>query len=224
MMASEAGFDVAAFCRDCHVADVERFIERCCALYDVLVMTNKQYNLTRIDSPEGYWTKHVADSLAIAKYYPELAQKHLRMADIGCGAGFPALVLALAFPKLWIMAVDSTGKKIKFVQQAAAILELKNLRTTHGRAGELNRLEDWKEYYQVITARAVAPAAKIYGETANMLDPLDGRYILYKTPEHVQADLPEMTALTTAEGLSWGCSEEFELPNQAGRRQFLHSN
>lgn len=223
-MTAEAGFDVAAFCRTCNVAEPDRFLERCCTLYDVLAMTNKQYNLTRIDSPEGYWAKHIADSLAIAKYYPELSRERLRVADIGCGAGFPSLVLALAFPNLWIMAIDSTGKKIKFVQQAAAILELKNLRTTHGRAGELNRLDEWQGYYQVITARAVAPAARVYSETKNMLDSRRGRYILYKTPEHVMADLAEMNSLTAGSGMTWSGSEEFELPNRAGRRQFLHSN
>lgn len=224
MKTEEAGFDIAAFCRACGVPDVEHFLERCCVLYDVLVMTNKQYNLTRIDSPEGYWTKHIADSLSIARYYPALTRERLRVADIGCGAGFPSLVLALAFPNLWIMAIDSTGKKIKFVQQTASILELKNLRTTHGRAGELNRLDEWKDYYHVITARAVAPAAKIHGETRNMLKRGEGRYILYKTPEYVAADLGEMNALTGVSGTTWGATEEFDLPNQAGRRQFLHSN
>ncbi len=220
----EAGFDVAAYCESCHVPNVEHFIERCCNLFDVLIFTNKQFNLTRIESPEGFWTKHVADSLAIARYYPELTQKRVHMADIGCGAGFPSLVLALAYPNLLITAIDSTGKKIKFVQQSGAMLDLKNLRTIHGRACELNRLPDWRARFEVITARAVAPASTIYNETANMLNGKHGKYILYKTPEHAATDFDEMNTLTAAQGMTWDLTEEFELPNQAGRRQFLHSN
>ncbi len=217
-------FDIEAFCQECRVAEPGVFIERCHQLYDILIAANKQFNLTRIETEEGFWTKHVADSLAIVKYYPELAVGRIHLADIGCGAGFPSLVLASAYPEMLITAIDSTGKKINFVRSAAEMLGLKNLRAIHGRAVELNRMTEWKGRFEVITARAVAPAPKIYHESCNMLNGRRGRYILYKTPEHAAADLPLMKELTAESGMEWDLSPEFELPDNAGKRQFLASS
>ena len=170
----------------------------------------------------SFWSKHVADSLAIAQFYPELTQRRIHMADIGCGAGFPALVLAAAFPNLLITAIDSTGKKINFVEKTAAELELKNLRAVHGRAIELNRQLEWHGRFELITARAVAPALNIYNETTRMLN-RRGRWILYKTPEHATQDSEVMNAETAAIGIAWELSPEFVLPCDAGRRQFIAS-
>ena len=218
----EAGFDVAEFAASCKVANVELFLQRCTKLFDILTEANQHLNLTRIETPAGFWAKHIADSLAITQFYPELTEKRIHLADIGCGAGFPSLVLAAAFPEMLITAIDSTGKKIDFVKYAATELGLQNLRTFKGRTGELNRDREWHGRFQLITARAVAPALKVCRETNNMLNRY-GRWILYKTPEHAAADLEIMNAESETFGCQWQLSPEFELPNQAGHRQFLSS-
>lgn len=218
----EAGFDVAEFARSCRVAEVELFLQRCNKLFEILTEANQHLNLTRIETPAGFWTKHVADSLAITQFYPELTEKRVHLADIGCGAGFPSLVLAAAFPEMLITAIDSTGKKVDFVKYAATELGLQNLRAFKGRAGELNRDREWHGRFQLITARAVAPALKVCRETNHMLNRY-GRWILYKTPEHAAADLAVMNAESATFGYQWQLSPEFELPNQAGHRQFLSS-
>lgn len=216
-------FDVAAFAVSCHVRDIDHFLLRCTKLFELLTEANSLYNLTRISSPEGFWIKHVADSLAIARYFPELAKTRIHVADIGCGAGFPSLVLASAFPEMLITAIDSTGKKSAFVKMAATQLELKNLRVTHGRAIELNRQPEWQGRFELITARAVAPAMTIYRETNRMLNK-NGRWILYKTPEHAMNDLEVMNNETLKYGLQWQLSPEFNLPQESGTRQFLYSS
>jgi 16S rRNA (guanine527-N7)-methyltransferase len=76
--------------------------------------------------------------------------------DIGSGAGFPALPLAIAFPHWRITSLDATGKKIRFQQEAVADLGLGNVRPVHGRAEELIRQPGERSHYQFVTARAVA--------------------------------------------------------------------
>lgn len=217
-----ASFDVAEFATSCGVANIELFLQRCTKIFEILTEANQHLNLTRIDTPEGFWTKHIADSLVITKFYPELTEKRVHIADIGCGAGFPSLVLASAFPNMLITAIDSTGKKVNFVKDAATELGLQNLRTFKGRAGEMNRDQEWQGRFELITARAVAPAQKICSETNRMLNKY-GRWILYKTPEHAAADLEILNTESGISGHSWQLSPEFELPNQAGHRQFLAS-
>ena len=97
-----------------HVAE-ERFgafLQACSTFQEILYETNKTMNLTRIP-PEEFWSKHIADSVSIAPYL----NGKFNLCDVGCGAGFPSLPLAAAFPELQVTAVDSTRKKIDFVNQ-----------------------------------------------------------------------------------------------------------
>ncbi|MBQ6352066.1 MAG: 16S rRNA (guanine(527)-N(7))-methyltransferase RsmG [Lentisphaeria bacterium] len=198
------------------VADPGRFAELCGRFFELLTAANARMNLTRITTREEFEVKHVIDSLAIARVFPELASSPLRVADIGCGAGFPSVVLAAAFPQLRIAAIDSTHKKIDFVTLAARELGLDNLSPVAGRAVELARRSPFAGGFDVVTARAVATADKICREGRGMLAP-HGRFILYKTPG--QAD--EVTALRGDRGLRWRATPEFDLPGGAGTRLFL---
>lgn len=207
-------FDLALFAAECHVQDVTGFVQGCAKLREILEEANKITNLTRILGEQDFAVKHAADSLSIGKYFPELAEKPLRIADIGCGAGFPSLILALAYPRLTITSIDSTGKKIAFVTEAARQLGLTNLTAIHGRANELNRKAEFQKKFDIVTARAVAEAASICRDTAKFPAP-GGRYIFYQSPERAAADaaqLPKMRSRITP---------AFELPEAAGLRCFL---
>ena len=195
-------FDLASYAAECGVAEPERFVERCNLFRDYLLETNRTLNLTRITGVEEFAVKHVADSLAIARYFPEFREARLRVADIGCGAGFPSLVLALAFPNLLLTPIDSTGKKAAFVERAAQLLGLGNVR--------------------VVTARAVAPAPVIWKDAGNFTN-RHGRFILYKTPEQAAEDLPALERLSAGRTIRWRTTEPFELPEEFGTRLFLYS-
>ena len=209
-------FSLSAFAAECRVADPERFTRLCGRFFELLTAANADFNLTRITSREDFEIKHVADSLAVARSFPELAEKPLRIADVGCGAGFPSVVLAAAFPKLAVTAIDSTHKKIDFVAAAAKELDLANLRPVAGRAVELSRLPEFAGRFDVVTARAVATAEKLCREGRRMLAP-GGRFILYKTP----GQAGELAALASDRSLRWQATPEFALPGEAGRRLFL---
>ena len=215
-------FDLAAFARECGVAEAEHFAARCEELRQFLEVVNRVTNLTRIIEPEDFQLKHVADSLSIAKFFPELRTESLRIADIGCGAGFPSLVLAMAFPALKITAIDSTGKKIDFVTAAAEEFHLTNLRAVHGRSSELNRMPEFRNRFDIVTARAVATAPKIVGDAPDF-PKRDGRFILYKTPAQAEEDLPELKRLAAKFQRQWHVEGPFALPGDCGERCFLTS-
>ncbi|MBQ9788199.1 MAG: 16S rRNA (guanine(527)-N(7))-methyltransferase RsmG [Lentisphaeria bacterium] len=204
---------------ECQVADVKNFTEKIDKLYKILIEYNKNVNLTRITEYNDFLIKHVIDSLVIAKFFPELSTDKLSIADIGCGAGFPSLVLAIAFPNLKINAIDSIAKKTGFVQFAADELDLKNIRVITGRSKEMNFRSEYKFKFDIVTARAVAKADIIYQEAKNF-PKKNGRFILYKTPAQLAEDLPAIRKIDRQH--NWKTTLIYELPGDCGSRQFLY--
>ncbi len=211
-------FDLLAFARECRVPEAENFVRRLEELRCFLVEANAKVNLTRIVEPEDFAVKHAADSLAVVRFFPELAEKALDVADVGCGAGFPSLVLALAFPALRICAIDSSGKKTAFVAAAKEKFDLANIEVVQGRSVELNRKPVFRNRFDVVTARAVAAADQLYAGTSHFVRP-GGQYIFYKTP--LQAD-SEREALRQT-GIAWRATSAFELSSASGSRLFVHA-
>lgn len=118
---------------------------------DFLLTVNQTTNLTAIRNETDVITKHFVDSLLAADYIPQCAT----VLDLGCGAGFPSIPLAIARPDLTLVALDSTSKKIAFVNEAVNRLDLANLKAISGRAEDpviMRRLGK----FDVVTSRAVA--------------------------------------------------------------------
>lgn len=216
-------FSLTAFAASCGVADPQGFTARCADLRRIIAETNQTMNLTRIIEPEEFAVKHVADSLTIAREFPFLTSEYSRVADIGCGAGFPTLVLALAFPNLRLTAIDSTGKKTAFVERAAKELGLPNVQAVHGRSNELNRRPEFRRRFDVVTARAVAAAPIIYLDACDFVKRKTGKFILYKTPQQAAEDLPALEVACRKFPVKWRSTEVFDLPENAGQRLFLYT-
>ncbi len=201
------------------MADAAKFAEGAEKLRLFLEETNRHVNLTRLTGEKDFYIKHVIDSLAPGKYFPEYTAESAAVADIGCGAGFPSLILALAYPQLRLTAIDSTGKKIAFVAAAAKMLNLKNLHAVQGRSTEMNCKAEFRHRFDLVVARAVAPAPRIVADSDNFLRK-SGKYVLYKTPDQASEDLPVLRKM----GGNWQQSDIFELPEDAGRRCFVFGN
>lgn len=122
------------------------------ALTNHMLEVNKSMNLTAIKDEESIILKHYADSLAVSAYIPSGAS----VIDVGCGAGFPTLPLAIFRPDISITALDSTAKRIEYVKQAARLLVLNNVSAISERAEILANNPSYRESFDVATARAVA--------------------------------------------------------------------
>lgn len=217
-----AGFNLESFCSQCHITASAVFIGKCHNLYRLLTAANQDVNLTRIEDEPAFWDRHVADSIAIAEFFPQLATDPLILADIGCGAGFPAIPLALAFPQLKITAIDSIAKKTRFVELAAEKLEIRNLEVVTARSRELPHKSGWCERFDIITARAVADARTLFRENRQLLRK-GGKFIFYKTPEQISAEFEDVRKASEKYGLNWQLTSAFELPGGSGKRQFLYA-
>lgn len=121
-------------------------------LTERLLEENEKYNLTAIKTPEGVIYKHIFDSLAISR----LIEPQANVVDIGTGAGFPALPLAIMRPDLTITAIDSTDKKVIYVARTAELLGIKNLKAICGRAEEIALMPRYRASFDVAVARSVA--------------------------------------------------------------------
>ena len=137
-----------------HVPDLtERQAEQLAVIAERLCRENEKYNLTALVTPEEIAMLHFYDALTLRETGLFNAA---RIIDVGCGGGFPALPLAVAFPGCAVTANDATAKKLAFVQETAAEAGIGNIETLCGRAEELGRMEEHRERYDVAVSRGVA--------------------------------------------------------------------
>ena len=155
-------------------------------LYEAIIIGNRKHNLTRITNPEDFWEKHLWDSLlgvALLHREEKLVMKDsdpaLRVIDIGTGAGFPGLPVAIANPEWKITLVDSTQKKIAFINDAIAQLALKNVDTLVTRAEILGRDPHYRELFDLALIRAVGKPS-VCAEYILPLVKVGGLAILYR--------------------------------------------
>lgn len=122
------------------------------AYLDELLRVNEHMNLTAVRDPRDAAVKNIADCCVCAKYIPENA----RLLDVGSGAGLPAFPFAIMRPDISVTALDSTGKKVNFIAETAALLGIENLTAVCGRAEELASKPELREKFTAVSARAVA--------------------------------------------------------------------
>lgn len=115
---------------------------------DILFEWNERFNLTAVTDREEAEVRHIIDSLLGAEYI-----RGTTVLDVGAGAGFPSLPLAVAMPDVRFTMIDSLNKRVKFLQYVIDELHITNARAAH------SRVEDWPktDLYDTVTARAVAP-------------------------------------------------------------------
>lgn len=121
--------------------------------YQLLVDWNDKINLTAITDYEGVLFKHFIDSLSLMKFY-ELNNK--KLIDIGTGAGFPGLPLAIMNSNCNFYLLDSLNKRINFLNEVINNLCLKNVVAIHGRAEDFAFDKSMREKFDFATSRAVA--------------------------------------------------------------------
>lgn len=143
-----------AFCAErCDSAAMER-LER---FIPMLAVENQQQNLVSKPSLEMVWTRHIADSVQLFDYVPRGTMAEIGpWLDLGTGAGFPGLALALARPDLSMMLVESRKRRVEWLQRICDEFGLSNCRVIGSRLESVETCE-----VGVITARAFAPLGKL---------------------------------------------------------------
>ncbi len=147
-------------------------------LTEHMLEVNKSLNLTAIKEEKAVILKHYVDSLTVSQYIPEGS----RVIDVGCGAGFPTLPLAIFRPDLTIFALDGTAKRINYVSETAKILGLTGVTAIAARAEELGAASEYRESFDVVTARAVA-SLPILCELCIPFAKLGGKMIAMKSQQ-----------------------------------------
>jgi 16S rRNA (guanine527-N7)-methyltransferase len=131
-------------------------------LLDELLHWNRAYNLTAITDRAQMLTHHLLDSLSVAPFV-----QGSTLADVGTGAGFPGLPLALLAPQRRCVLMDSNGKKQRFVAHAARVLGLANVEALHARVEELRPAQA----FDTVVARACAALPQLLEWVAPLCGP-----------------------------------------------------
>lgn len=152
-----------------------RVEEKLGLLCRILQEKNAQMNVTAITDDDGIARKHFCDCV----FLTSLLSDEGRVADIGCGGGFPCLPVAITKPNLNITAIDSTAKKVNYVVECARELGLENLRGVAMRAEDGAHDGQFREQYDIVTARAVASLAVLCELTLPYLK-VGGRFYAMK--------------------------------------------
>ena len=122
---------------------------------ELLTEWNAKMDLTAVLDEDETLDKHFIDSLTILK--TGLTENVKTMIDVGTGAGFPGLVIALACPEIRVTLLDAQMKRLKFLEAVVEALHVTNVRITHDRAEDGARKPELRERFDLAVARAVAP-------------------------------------------------------------------
>lgn len=149
-------------------------------MYQQILQGNQQLNLTRITDPEEFWEKHLWDSLRGIKQWliPEAICQNLRVIDVGTGAGFPGIPIAIACPNWEVTLLDSTRKKIAFLETLLADIGVQ-AHTLVDRAERVGQMLQHRESYDLVCIRAVA-SASVCAEYSLPLLKQGGTAVLYR--------------------------------------------
>ena len=134
----------------------EEKIKKFFDFYVDLIETNKSLNLTAITDMKEVIYKHFVDSLSLVKVISDLSNKKYKIIDIGTGAGFPGIPLAIVFNNVDFVLLDSLNKRLKFIAGICEKLDLKNVSLIHGRAEDYAMDIKYIENFDFDISRAVA--------------------------------------------------------------------
>lgn len=189
----------------------DKMTERFETYYRFLVSENEKYNLTAITEHDEVWCKHFADSMLGSKLVPQGAS----LVDVGCGAGFPSVPLAIARPDIRPTLVDSLTKRVNFCRELCGKVGV-SANVVHARAEDFAK--DNRQRFDVAVARAVAPL-NILLEYLAPLVRVGGSVVAYKTDES-EVELAKNAANIL--GLTFVSANRFVLPDGSNRCLLLY--
>ena len=146
----------------------------------VFLEENAKLNLISKNDEKALFEKHIYDSLAIKLFFEKYKISKANLLDIGCGGGFPSVPIAIEFPDINVVGIDSIRKKINSINTIKEALTLNNLSTICDRVENIGNMR-----FDIITSRAVADLSKIC-EYALPLLKKDGYFVAYKSKKALE--------------------------------------
>ena len=156
-------------------------IDKLITFYEMVVEKNKVMNLTGITEFDEFVEKHFLDSLILAKAYPDISKSRF-VIDVGTGAGFPGIPLAIFYNNSRFVLLDSLNKRINFINEVVSSLSLKNVETISGRAEDYGKDLLYREQFDLCITRAVAEI-NLLSEYALPFVKVGGHCIPYKSSD-----------------------------------------
>ena len=175
-------------------------------------------NLTAITEPREFAIKHIIDSLSA--WDDEIFQGVETLADVGTGAGFPAIPLKIFKPQLKLCLIDSLAKRTEFLKKVVAELELENVEIIHGRAEDLSKQKTFRERFDVVTSRAVA-RLNVLAEYCLPFVKVGGKFVALKG-KNFQEELDEARAAIKILGGGEILIREIKLPTLDDKRAVIY--
>ena len=185
---------------------------------NLLVEWNKKINLTAITEEKDIILKHFVDSLTVLKYIKE----NKSIVDVGTGAGFPGIPLAIMNDSLKITLVDSLNKRINFLNEVCSKIKLKNTKAIHSRAEELGRDNNYRESYDIAISRAVSNLT-VLAEYLLPLVKVGGKIICMKGPD-IEEELKQAKSAIDILGGKFERCDNFCLPKSDISRNIIIIN
>lgn len=182
---------------------------------NILIEWNKVMNLTGITEPKEVIIKHFIDSLTVLNKI----HKQSKIIDVGTGAGFPGIPIKIAFPETEVVLLDSLNKRINFLTEVIEKLQLKNIKTIHGRAEDYGKDKIYREKYDIAIARAVAPL-NILLEYLMPFVKVNGKCICMKGSNSEEEIKNSNNAIKVLGGRMLS-KEEFFIPNTDIKRSII---
>ena len=187
--------------------------------FNSLIEANKHVNLTRITAEDDVYLKHFYDSITPLLTFSTVFKSSSSLCDVGAGAGFPSIPLKIMMPELHVTIVDSLGKRLNFLQGLITQLNLKNVALVHGRAEDVGQNKQYREQFDIVTARAVANMA-VLSEYCLPLVKKGGNFIALKGPKAEDELKSSQKALTTLGGKAIAL-KELQLPQSTEDRTLI---
>lgn len=183
--------------------------------YQKLIEVNQVMNLTAITEKEEVYRKHFLDSLEILRVLKN--RSAYTLCDVGSGAGFPSIPLAIVQNTVRVSIVDSLNKRINFLGDLIKDLGLSNVEAIHARAEEY--VKEKREFFDIVTARAVAKL-NILAELCLPLTKLGGLFLALKGSSGKEELIEATNAIAQLGGKLLNVIE-FSLPDEEEKRQIL---